>query len=32
VKFYEKFGFHVAEEVLIPETEVPQYYMLREVN
>ncbi len=32
VKFYEKMGFHVAEEVLIPETEVPQYYMLREVN
>jgi len=32
VKFYEKLGFHVAEEVLIPETEVTQYYMLREVN
>ena len=32
VKFYEKMGFYVAEEVLIPETEVRQYYMLREVN
>ena len=32
VKFYEKLGFKVAEEVLIPETEVTQYYMLREVN
>jgi len=32
VKFYEKLGFKVVEEVLIPETEVTQYYMLREVN
>jgi ribosomal protein S18 acetylase RimI-like enzyme len=32
VEFYEKMGFHVAEEALIPETEVRQYYMLREVN
>ena len=32
VRFYEKMGFKVVEEVVIPETEVTQYYMLREVN
>jgi len=32
VEFYEKLGFKVVEEVLIPETEVRQYYMLREIN
>lgn len=31
VKFYERFGFSVMEEVIIPETNVKQWYLLRDV-
>ena len=29
VKFYEKFEFKVMKEIIIPDTQVPGYYMLR---
>ena len=32
VRFYEKLGFKVMKEYLVPETEVTQWYMLREKN
>ena len=29
VRFYQKFGFEVVEEIIIPGTQVPEWFMLR---
>jgi len=32
VRYYEKFGFKLIKEALIPETDVNQWFMLRDID